>query len=74
MGYSNFAWIVYRLYCCYLRRFVDFVDGDQVKKMREFMEVFKREFMPVFRLYSKGNPPITAAKIAYGIVFKQLPF
>lgn len=53
---------------------MDFVDGDQVKKMREFMEVFKREFMPVFRLYSKGNPPITAAKIAYGIVFKQLPF
>ncbi len=33
-----------------------------------------REFVQVFRLYAKHHNPIYAARIAYGIVFKSLPF
>ncbi len=32
------------------------------------------EFIEVFRLYAKHHNPIYAARMAYGIVIKQLPF
>ena len=32
------------------------------------------EFMQVYRLYSRHHSPIYAARIAYGIAFKSLPF
>jgi hypothetical protein len=33
-----------------------------------------REFIEVFKLYAKHHNPIYAARMAYGIVIKQLPF
>lgn len=33
-----------------------------------------REFWCVFKLYSRHHSPIYAARIAYGIAFKGLPF
>lgn len=33
-----------------------------------------KEFLSVFRLYVKHHNPIYAARMAYGIVIKQLPF
>lgn len=32
------------------------------------------EFLQVYRLYAKHHSPIYAARIAYGITFKSLPF
>jgi len=32
------------------------------------------EFIEVFMLYAKHNPVGRSARIAYGIVFKSLPF
>lgn len=32
------------------------------------------EFWLLFRLYAKHHRPIYAARIAYGITFKHLPF
>jgi hypothetical protein len=33
-----------------------------------------REFIQVFRLYSRHHSPLYAARIAYGVAFKHLPF
>lgn len=33
-----------------------------------------REFAQVFLLYAKHHNPIYAARIAYGVSFKHLPF
>lgn len=33
-----------------------------------------REFLAVMRLYMRSHNPVYSARIAYGIVFKQLPF
>lgn len=33
-----------------------------------------REFLSVFRLYAKHNPPLYAARIAWGVAFRGLPF
>lgn len=33
-----------------------------------------REFISVFRLYAQHNPYSYAARIAYGCVYKGLPF
>ena len=33
-----------------------------------------REFLSVFRLYAKHNPPPYAARIAWGVAFRGLPF
>jgi len=32
------------------------------------------EFVQVFRLYARHHNPIYSARIAYGVVFKGLPF
>lgn len=32
------------------------------------------EFVQVFRLYARNHNPIYSARIAYGVVFKGLPF
>ena len=32
------------------------------------------EFVQVFRLYARHHNPIYSARIAYGVVFKWLPF
>lgn len=32
------------------------------------------EFLKVWRLYAKHHSPIYAARLAYGIAFKALPF
>lgn len=33
-----------------------------------------RDFVAVYRLYAKHHHPAYAARIAYGIVFRGLPF
>lgn len=33
-----------------------------------------REFLSVFRLYAKHHSPLYAARMAYGIAVKRLPF
>lgn len=33
-----------------------------------------REFLSVYRLYARHHNPIYAARIAYGCVFRGLPF
>jgi hypothetical protein len=33
-----------------------------------------REFISVFVLYARHHNPVYAARMAYGIVIKQLPF
>ena len=32
------------------------------------------DFLAVYRLYRRAHSPIYSARIAYGIVFKALPF
>jgi hypothetical protein len=33
-----------------------------------------REFIQVYRLYAKHHSPIYAARIAFGVAYRQLPF
>ena len=49
-------------------------DGPDPSCCSESFMSKAREFIEVFRLYAKHHNPIYAARMAYGIVVKQLPF